>query len=183
MNEGRLKILDAQDWNDVIIKLTAYVVQYSKWKQYRLPKGLEAEDIALSAIEKIYTGERAWDLEKEPDLQNHLQSVTNSIIINELRSGAAGEKRIDGIADRYHAVENTADEELYSKQLDHEIATAMRGDPVMCLVYKALKDGLAPREIADEYAVDILQVRLAQKRLRRLAEKVIDQLSKVNYHE
>lgn len=183
MNEGLLKILNAQDWDDVIIKLTAYVVQYCKWKQYRLPKGLEAEDIALSAIEKIYTGERSWDPEKEPDLQNHLQSITNSVIINELRSGAAGEKRMDGIADHYHSVEDTADEELYSKQLDQEIATAMRGDPVMCLVYKALKDGLAPREIADEYAVDILQVRLTQKRLRRLAEKVIDQLSNVNYHE
>ncbi|WP_461788672.1 sigma-70 RNA polymerase sigma factor region 4 domain-containing protein [Pedobacter sp.] len=183
MNEGLLKILDAQDWDDVIIKLTAYVVQYCKWKKYYLPKGLEAEDIALSAIEKIYTGERSWDMEKEPDLQNHLQSVTNSIIINEIRSGAAGEKRIEIIPEDYHAVSNSVEEELYCKQLDREIATSMRGDPMVCLVYKALKDGLPPREIAEEYSVDILQIRLAQKRLRRLAERVIDQLSKVNYHE
>ena len=178
MNEDLLKILNAQDWDNVIIKLTAYIVQYCKWRRYRLPKGLEAEDIAMSAIEKIYTGERAWDFGKEPDLGNHLQGVSNSIIINELRSGAAGETSTEGIADNYHAMENTVDDELYSKQLDQEIAAAMRGDPVTCLVYKALKDGLAPREIANEYVVDILKVRLAQKRLRRLAEKVIDQLSK-----
>ena len=183
MNEGLLKILDTQDWNDIIVKLTAYVIQYCKWKQYRLPKGLEAEDIALSAIEKVYNGERSWNPEIQADLQNHLQSISNSIISNELGSSAASEVSTDGIPVHYYTLENETEEELYSKHLDQEISAAMRGDPVMCLVYKALKDGLKPREIVEEYAIDKAQVQLAQKRLRRLAEKVIDQLSKVNYHE
>ncbi|WP_285011102.1 RNA polymerase sigma factor [Pedobacter faecalis] len=183
MNESLLKILDAQDWDNVIIRLTAYVIQYCKWKRYRLPKGLEAEDIALSAIEKIYSGKRAWDYQKEPDLFNHLQSVANSVIINELKSAGASETSTDGIANHYHTVENTQEEEMYSKQLDQEIAAAMRGDPTLCLVYKALKDGLKPKDIAEEYAISKPEVQAAQKRLRRLAEKVIDQLSKVNYHE
>ena len=183
MNDGLLKILDAQDWDSIIIRLTAYVVQYCKWKRYRLPKGLEAEDIALSAIEKTWNGKRAWDYENEPDLLNHLQTVANSLIINQLKSPGAGETSTDGIAERYHTVENTQDEEMYAKQLDQEVAVAMRGDPVLCLVYKALKDGFFPREIAEEYAIEKSQVQAAQKRLRRLAEKVIDQLSEVNYHE
>lgn len=183
MNEGLLKILEAQDWDGIITRLTAYVIQYCKWKRYLLPKGLEAEDIALSAIEKTWNGKRAWDYQKEPDLLNHLQSVANSIIINELRSPGASETNTDSIADVDHAVENTQDEEMYSKQLDQEVAAAMRGDPVLCLVYKALKDGLFPREIAEEYAIEKSQVQAAQKRLRRLVEKVIDQLSEVNYYE
>lgn len=183
MNDGLLKILDAQDWDDVIIRLTAYVLQYCKWKRYRLPKGLEAEDIALATIEKTYNGKRAWDYEKKPDLLNHLQSVANSIVINELRTGGASETSTDGIAERYHAVENTQEEEMYSKQLDEEIAAAMRGDPILCLVYKALKDGLKPGAIAEDYAISKPEVQAAQKRLRRLAEKVIDQLSEVKHHE
>lgn len=183
MNDGLLKTLDAQDWDNIIIRLTAYVIQYCKWKRYRLPKGLEADDIALSAIEKTYSHKRTWDYEKEPDLLNHLQSVANSIIINELKTGGASETSTDGISDCYIAIENTQEEEMYSKQLDEEIAAAMRGDPTMCLVYKALKDGLRPREIAQEYAISKPEVQAAQKRLRRLAEKIIDQLSELKYHE
>src|SRR4051794_34051250 len=118
MNKGLLEILDTQDWDDIIVKLTAYVIQYCKWKQHRLPKGLEADDIALSAIEKLYCGERSWDPEIQPDLQNHLQSISNSIISNELRTGAASEVSTDEIPVRYYTMENQAEEELYSKHLD-----------------------------------------------------------------
>lgn len=178
MNETVHKRLNEYNWNTAIVKLSAYVVWYCKWKQIRLPAGLEPDDIAMTAIEKVYTGERNWDPVKDPDLFKYLTGTCNSIISNETESPKADVESLNNITEQFYpGTDDYKNEELYCEKLDKEIAAAMRGDPECLLVYKALKDGERPREIAEEYVISIESVRLAQKRIRRTAEKVIEGLA------
>lgn len=179
MNEDIIKILDGYDWEEVIIKMTAYVVNICRWRRYKLPGGLEEEDIVMTAIGKVYTYERKWDPEKEPDLLNYLQGVINSIISNELNAVAAGNIPLKELPAASDQTIEQWDEEMYCEQIDRQISGALKGEPGLCLVYKALKDGNKPIEIAREYSIPIEQIRLFQKKLRRLATKIITQLSKV----
>lgn len=183
MNEEIIRLLDAHNWKESILKLTAYAVSLCGILNSagRLTQGLEPEDLVMEAIEKVYRGDRRWDPEKDPDLHRYLMSVVKSILSNTLTlsethilSGLLTEKE-EALPDVYADPE----EELYVRQLDQAITAAMRGDPGLCLVCKALKDGLRPAEIAEEYALDINTVRNAQKRLGRLVDKVIISLNKI----
>jgi len=180
MIETVQKLLDDYDWNTAILKLSAYTVWYCKWKNIMLPSGLEQEDIAMIAIEKVYTGERKWDPANDPDLFKYLTGVCNSIISNQTSSVQAKETSLTNITEQQQPeADDYTIEEMYCERLDREIAAAMRGDPECLMVYKALKDGERPREIAEEYAISVESVRNAQKRIRRTAEKVIEELAKV----
>lgn len=178
MDQEILLRLDQHNWEDSIIRLAAYAVSLCRWLPEGLPGGLEPEDLVMEAIGKVYNGVRKWDPEKDPDLHLYLMSVVKSILYNTLtltknRPGSVmftDEEIPDPVAD--------PETEMYAHQLDQHIATAMRGDPELCLIYKALKDGMKPAEIAGEYAIEGARVRNAQKRLNRLATKVIHLLTK-----
>ena len=184
MNEDIIDLLDKHNWGESILKLTAYAVYLYGLKTVRLPKGLEPEDLVMDAIEKVYKGIRKWDPEADPDLHQFLMSVVKSILSNETRSA---DNRVQTGRDYGEAeqqlVSGSAEEELYAKELDQQISAAMRGDPELCLVYKALKDGFRPGEIAEEYALEISTVRNAQKRLSRLVYRVIHSPEQSLLHE
>jgi DNA-directed RNA polymerase specialized sigma24 family protein len=174
MDQEIVRRLDEHDWNGSILKLTAYVITLCRLAGGQgIPSGLEPEDIVMEAIEKVYTGVRKWDPEKDPDLHLYLKSVVKSILSNKVNF--AGNRILAGILLEDTLEDQTADAEteLYARQLDQSISAAMRGDPELCLVYKALKDGLRPAQIAKEYAIEINTVRNAQKRLGRLVYKII----------
>jgi len=174
MNDETLDLLDRHDWSDSIIRLTAYVVSLCRLKRVSLIAGPEPEDLVMEAIEKVYSGERTWNHQAEPDLYRFLLSVVKSILSNKLT--AAENKARDSISETEMdniPADNNAEAELYARQLDAAISHAMRGDPELCLVYKALKDGCSPKEIAEEYAISIDTVRNAKKRLNRLVRNVI----------
>jgi RNA polymerase sigma factor (sigma-70 family) len=173
MDQKILLRLDRHDWEDSIIRLAAYAVSLCRWLPEGLPGGLEPEDLVMEAIGKVYNGVRKWDPEKDPDLNLYLMSVVKSILYNTLK---LAKNRIGSVMFTEEEVPDPAadpETEMYADQLDQYIAMAMRGDPELCLVYKALKDGLKPAEIAGEYALEETRVRNAQKRLNRLATKVI----------
>ena len=79
-----LKRLEAADWNDIVIKLT----HYAHWRAWRyrwrtgnpdqLPAGKTPGDIALTAISKVWAGERDWDPDKYPNLLAHLKWIVKS---------------------------------------------------------------------------------------------------------
>ncbi|MBT0812973.1 sigma-70 family RNA polymerase sigma factor [Litoribacter ruber] len=144
----------------------------------QLPKGLEPEDLAMDAIDKVYAGERKWDPQKDPNLLNYLKSVVKSLISNHFRSEEVRIKGGEYSSETPLLGHDNIEEEMYYQQLDQEIAAAMEGDPELCLVYKALKEGYKPGEIAEEYAMEVKKIRNAQKRLHRVVLKIINILSK-----
>jgi len=81
-----LELLEAADWNDIILKLTHYAIWQARrytWKSRdpsRLPEGKTPEDVAFDAIEKVWNGTRDWDPDKYPDLLVHLKWIVKSDI-------------------------------------------------------------------------------------------------------
>jgi len=177
MDEKVVQLLEKQDWPRYILALTAYVISVCRWKHYRLPAGIEAEDIAMQAIEKLYEGTRNWNPEKDPDLLKYLKSVIRSLISNELGLSASGTLSLDAVPENQAAPQYDTDDELYYRQINQEIAVQMRGDPVCALIYKGFKDGLT-LEISDEFMVDIDEIRKGRRRLLTIAVRVTKQLSK-----
>ncbi len=73
------------DWE----KMTLYLRLYAKskidkiyWKDGVLPKGIEVDDLVMDSIASIFDGSRKWDINKKPNLQNHLKTIINSKISN-----------------------------------------------------------------------------------------------------
>lgn len=167
----KLELLDNHKWEDTIVLLTAYVINLCKFHRYRLPAQTEPEDIVMIAIDKVYAGDRNWDPSKDPDIGRYMRSVVKSILSNTI-SG----KQITSTGLEHTVILSEPDIQytLEFEELNNQITKVVRHDPDLALVYKSLKDGLHPKEIADEYALDIGIVRNAQKRLRNLVTSLID---------
>jgi len=83
-NDKVVDLLESQDWNDIIRRLT----YYASWKARsyswntgsceQLPGGNTPKDIALAAIGKVWSGDRTWNPEKYPDLFAHLKWIVKS---------------------------------------------------------------------------------------------------------
>jgi hypothetical protein len=165
-------ILDKENWDVIIIKLTAYAIWQCNVNYRDLPSTIEPEDLVMDAIDKVYSGVRKWDAQKDPDLLNFLKSVVQSHLDNEIRTGRHAQE-FEELQESSAAVTEDIDSELYYQQMDEKIIETMKGDPEVCLVYKGFKDGLKPGEISEEYGVSIDLVRNAQKRLRTIVLKII----------
>jgi hypothetical protein len=115
-----LELLEAADWNDIILKLTYFAIWLScryTWKSgdpRRLPKGKTPEDIALDAIAKVWNGTRDWDINKYPDLLTHLKWIVKSEIKN-LYSSMEHQK-----TSRMPVMKNDEDTELDCDQIAHD---------------------------------------------------------------
>ena len=177
MNDELVDLLDKHNWGDSIIKLTAYVVSLCRLRP--LPSGLEPEDVAMEAIEKVYTGERNWNPQQEPNLHRYLLSVVKSILSNK-RSGKENASAASISVEELAVVPGYDDVEveLFAKELDSAIAAALKGDAQLCLLYKAIKDGFSLQDISQEYVIGIDILYNAKKRLNRLVHKVIGKFIK-----
>jgi hypothetical protein len=183
MKDDIISILDNHDWIQIILKLSAYSIYMCNLKRIRLPKGLEPEDLAMIAIEKVYNGERNWNSEGSPDLLLFLQSVVNSLISNSKKSSDVTVSSLADVPESSLVESQYIDEELYCNQLDQEIIRKMSNDPLLCLIYKSLKEQYKPKEISEVYGIDISIIRNAQKRLHRIVLEVVNQLSKISLYE
>lgn len=89
MEEEVRKILDCQDWDTIIKKLTLHA--YSRFKFWNLLKqkaikGYSPEEVALEAISLVYMGEWNYDPSKS-DLLTYLKfHVVNGLVANLARN-------------------------------------------------------------------------------------------------
>ncbi|NKB80965.1 MAG: hypothetical protein GKS05_03530 [Nitrospirales bacterium] len=78
--------LDRQPWDEHVQRLALYAFRKCArlyWHGMRngsQPSGQEAEDFAMKAIKKVYSGERQWNYNADPDLFHYLKSVVDSLI-------------------------------------------------------------------------------------------------------
>ncbi|SFP01985.1 DNA-directed RNA polymerase specialized sigma subunit, sigma24 family [Chitinophaga sp. YR627] len=182
MDESIHNLLKGAKWEELIPKLTAYAVYLCTIPPYSLPGGKQYEDIVMDAIEKVFKGERQWDPLKNLDLSCYLKSVIKSLLSNEKRSKAAAIMKMIPEDLQVQHDDNTI-EELYCREVDKYIISCLEGDAALLLVYKAIKDGQSPKQISEEYGLDIRNVRNIQKRLSRKLPEVLSQLQNVKNHD
>lgn len=195
-----LKLLEAADWDDIIIKLTYYATFRFKrygWKS-SLPKGNSPADVALNAIRKVYDGTREWDPDKYPDLLKHIKWIVKSDIehlysslehtttgrypVAEMEDGTKVELK-ETAGDHQHSISSkilTPEEELIAKQkqmieknLLTELNDAVKGDEDLELLLLYFEDGMdKPDAIAAETGWDIKTVYNLKRKLLRKAAKI-----------
>jgi len=199
-----LKHLEAADWSDIIIKLT----HFAHWRAYRykwkignpdqLPAGMTPRDIALTAISKIYTGTRAWDPDKYPDLLAHLKWIVKSDMnhlytsMGHLMSGRINESEDQDSAEvTYNDVipdppmslsepAPTPEEQLLAKErIEHEakvkeeLFALVKGDEDLELLLLCIEDGIDKSElIAKEMSCDVTKVYMLKRKLLRKASAI-----------
>lgn len=109
-NNKVLNLLEAADWNDIILKLTRYAIWragYYTWrsrKSDQLLGGKTPIDIACEAIKKVCNGTRNWDPDKYPNLLKHLMRIVDSDMghlyfsLEHKKTGSLPQPRSDNIS-------------------------------------------------------------------------------------
>ena len=78
--------MQRQPWREIIPRLMGHALKKARRRHWQgilggwMPGGGEAEDIAMQAIGKIFSGERRWDPQQEPDLLKVLTSIADSLL-------------------------------------------------------------------------------------------------------
>jgi hypothetical protein len=201
-----LDLLDAQDWPDIIRRLTYYAISRAKIYSWNfgnsdeLPAGKTPEDIACSAIEKVWSETRAWNPEKYPDLFQHLKWIVKSDI-GHLFSSSEHKLRkresedndtlnptndydetchdtslvTEGSANIYSAEEKLIiqEEKELEERLKEKLYELVKGDDDLEMLLLFFEDGIdKPETIALEMNWDINKVYNLKRKLFRKASKV-----------
>lgn len=208
-----LDLLEAQNWPYIIRHLTYYTIWVAKGYSRnfgsidQLPEGNTPEDIAFSAIEKVWSGTRAWDPDKYPDLLNHLMWIVKSDmghlfsssevrvtrrILQDEDDPSAGNIEKNTIFETSVTREastkiNTAEEELIAREnkeleakLIGELYQIVKGDDDLEILLAFFEDGIdKPERIAAEMGWDIAKVYNLKRKLFRKASKASKILSNV----
>ena len=190
MDKFTLDKLDSQDWKSIIVKLTAHVsYRLFTLKDIKMLEGKTPYDIAIEAIEKLYTGERTWDYEKYPDILNFLKyniikSMTNNLFktINKksivfIKNNENFNEDIEYDFFSKFGIEGELERELYAKELLDDIEKELKdGDEWQIFNYRL--DGLKNSEISVELGIPINEVENIMKRIKR---KLTDIKNELNY--
>jgi hypothetical protein len=197
--DGVLKHLELVDWENISIKLIHYAhwraIRY-KWKignPDQLPAGMTPKDIALNAISKVWTGTRAWNPDKYPDLLAHLKWIVKSDMnhlftskdhmtscrINESDDQDNSELTYNEVIPNPSSqlIESalTPEEHLLAKEKNEHEETAkqelfalVKGDDDLELLLSCFEDGIdKPELIAKEMGWDVTKVYTLKRKLLR----------------
>ncbi|MEK6299807.1 MAG: hypothetical protein AABO41_03725 [Acidobacteriota bacterium] len=83
--EAAFQISD-DEWRSIALDLERYALSVSRnlfWRTrnpVELPGGETVDSIVSKAIEKLFSGDRDWEPEKEPDIRNYLRDVIDSLL-------------------------------------------------------------------------------------------------------
>lgn len=191
-----ISLLSAFDWEDGINRLVLYA-QYKaekyKWRGIFggvLPEGMNPNDIVSIAIEKVLTGERNWDPEKQPNLYLYLRSVVDSLLSSysrglENRSFVGNDEMLQYIKndedDLPPPVENlpssclTAEQELINlpemNDAEECILTLydfLQDKPFLQSMLECIEIGIEkPADMAEKLKVPVKEIYNANKQLNR----------------
>lgn len=147
--------------------------------------GIEAEDLAMEAINAVLTGKRAWDQTKNPDLLKFLYDVIDSKVSHLVRRSenteerrtfpAYGESEADFLDRKSDKSAFGATDEIISNDIECANETLFfalfeetKDDPMIVQVLEATLEGISGRaEIAERIGATPDDVTQAKKRLDR----------------
>jgi DNA-directed RNA polymerase specialized sigma24 family protein len=187
MGSDVIKRLYEADWDTLMPKLLSHA-RFSIYDPHRLlPGGQSDEDIVHEAVARVITGERNWNPAKEPDLENYLKSVIDSMLSSK---GLFGRKE-------WNAVSNVEDPEQWERMagtlpnldgLCHDaevIIEAMwkelSGDQELSAVFEAVIEGFdKPSEIAEWAGIPVERIYELRRKLERRRSDVLKKLEASN---
>jgi hypothetical protein len=201
-------LLKAQDWKIIIHHLTHYAIWRSKsylWNsgtKNELSEGKTPEDIAYTAIEKVWSGTRDWNPKKYPNLLTHLMWIVKSDTEHLFSSQEhqlnvrllQDKDDLDTEANRKETITEsslsmkvsvetkTAEEELiirenerYEEKLKTRLYEMVKGDEDLELLLLFFEDGIdKPETIATEMGWEITKVNDLKRKLFRKASKLLN---------
>ena len=212
-NDKTLALLEAADWKDIVFRLTRYAYWKASnytWKSgdpNQLPGGKTPEDIALGAIEKVWSSVRDWNPDKYPNLLKHLMKIIDSDLNHLFMSmghwkseripdksddlgieGAQGESH-DDISSTIHEVSITKnpEEQLitiedkeYENKVKNEFYAMVKGDEDLEMLILCFEERIdKPETIAAQTGWDIQKVYNLKRKLLRKAVNFNKRMRKI----
>lgn len=173
--------LHATDWKSIYPSLMAYATARGQRLPLvkgggDLPLGEQARDVVQEAIRLVFTGERQWDPERDPDLQRYLaHSVIRSLVNNLATRSAHAQRDAAGFPeDVLDASKILPDDVLASDECIEafrEIGSGcVANDERLETVMMGLEDGMARDEIASLLSIEVKEVYTLTRKLRRRLE-------------
>lgn len=204
-----LELLEAADWNRIIRELTFHAIwqarryPWSSGSHNILPGGKTPGDIAVEAIEKIWSGKRDWDPERYPNLLLHLKWEVRRDIWRLFKStlhqktmrfpetsrgpeepGDLGEPPVSQTG--YDQPSGTLDPESemilreqqeLEERVKNELYALVQGDEDLELLLLCFEDGLdKPEIIAAQMGWEVTKVYNLKKRLFRKAASLREKI-------
>ena len=179
-----LELLESADWKDIIFRLTHYAI----WKTSRyirksgsLPGGRTPQDMALEAIEKVWTRVREWDPDKYPNLYTHLKWIVDSDIDHLFKSKEHEKsRRMPETTSELPSEKPNPEEQLIAKEnkaFEEEIRNKFyamtEGDEDLETLVLCFDEGIdTPQDIAEQTGWDVSKVNNVKKKLFRKAAKL-----------
>lgn len=174
-------------WDELLERSTRHAsckLAKLTWRGVRrgsAPGGIEAPDLAATALELVILGKRSWDRAAYPDFEVFLRGVVDSLISNLVRSLENRRTRRIGHPD---PAEESSDPEgfagrepgpveLLVSREDQEafraaVIKALEGDGEAFQVLECLEAGITkPAEIAAYLGLPVSEINNTQRRLRR----------------
>jgi hypothetical protein len=190
-------------------RLTHYALSKLKQKWWRgvwdgkIPGGVQAEDLAMSAIEAVLIGDpdqggRSWDAQKDPDLAKFLRDIIDSKASHLVERAENAHEReplpadgesVSDFLDRKRDHRTLTDEtfqvsaadEAENERLFFALLDEVKGDPLLPKILECEWDGVGRRaEVAAKLGVDVNAITQAKKRLDRILSKFREKHSQSN---
>jgi len=170
--------LQKANWEVILKKLLAFAGEC-----YPRVDAMDREDIVHKAIEKVFTGDQAWDPDKKP-LINHLKLVLRSVAsskfelaYNKYRSEmpSLSDQESDSSLDKLSSLTKPLDEDICDRDIIETIFEIIKNDNEAELVLLSLNDGSQnPKEVSEDLEMDIETVRNAFRRIRYKIRKFLE---------
>ena len=176
-----LKDISDEEWLEIWKKLRTFIRKKYWYLEKRL--GLDLDDIVQQAILDTLDGRRTWPpADKEVEIVPFLCEVIRSIVSNNF---AKAENNVLTWPSDHSSILEDRNRDDHQPQLPDEQAITKEfiekvhetvGDEFLMKVFEKLILGSKPKEIAEDLEVNIVDVRNAQKRLRRQIRKLRESL-------
>lgn len=195
-----LALMSEADLGRMIKELGRYALSVSRskprWRTddpMNLPRGETIDSIVSLAFEKVLTGERQWDPDKEPELKKYLMGVIDSLLSHlsrhkdntaitampETAEPPGGQE--SGWQAQPPADPETAlllrEQQQYEAQVVQLLLDTSQDDPVVADIIRTMQAGYAKAgEIAQVLGIPVTEVYNAMKRLDRKIVRTREQL-------
>lgn len=195
--------ISSGDWERINLDLTRYALSVSRHLRWRtantmeLPGGETVDSVVSKALEKLFSGEREWNPEKDPDLGRYLRNVIDSLLnhlavshdnvkvtrrpekdSSDAKDWESGSLKRDPSSDWLAPVSRTPEAmalareqaQIEDRALDL-LLDSCKEDQMVMTVLEANMDGIdAPSEIATAKNLSVKDVYKAVKRMDRKLE-------------
>ncbi len=140
---------------------------------------MQVKDLAMEAIEMVWTGRRKWTPEKQPDLLKHLRSIVDSLVSHLVESVEHTQREIPREEIEEQVLDPPDDksadvlDELIAGDVISKLKDRVKGKTDLELVLYCIEEGLSkPKDISDTLEIPIERVYKAKKDIGIILKKI-----------